>query len=640
MLELASLIILGILAQWLAWKIKTPAILPLILIGLLVGPISTLISEDGTKWVEPIWNGSKGLFPGESLFYFVSLAVSVILFEGGLTLKKSEVGNIGPVILKLISVGTLVTFIGAGLAAHFIFDLSWQISFLFSALIVVTGPTVISPILRNIPLKSHVSSVLKWEGILIDPIGALISVLMFEFIRVEGGQDFTQTALIEFGKILLFGFTFGFTFAHLLGFLIKKQIIPHYLLNVFTLATVLGVFVLADIFAHESGLLAVVVMGMVMGNKDLPNIKELLYFKESLSVLLVSILFILLAANIEIEDLLLVFNWNSLILFGIVALLVRPIGVILSSLGAGLKWNEIAFISWVGPRGIVAAGIASLFGLRLSREGVEGAEYITPLVFMIVLCSVLLNAATARVFAKLVGVFIKNSQGILIVGASSISRLIGKYLTENNRRVVLLDSNSDNVLKARKLGIDAIEGSVFADDLMNNVELNDIGFVMALTANSSINKTAIKKFKKQFGENGTFRVITADEMNNPEKNPSEGLFSPTDDYIKLTEVSRKFPTIHEIDLNSKEHYNGLIEISKTDPDIIPLFVKDEEGKLIIIPSHSSEVEISGDCQLVYVGKKIQKEEKDEQDYDDTIDQEEAEEDIQQEKQKQEEEENN
>jgi len=637
MLELASLVILGILAQWLAWKIKTPAILPLILIGLLVGPLSTLISEDGTKWVEPIWNGSEGLFPGESLFYFVSLAISVILFEGGLTLRKSEVGNIGPVILKLISVGTVVTFLGAGLAAHFIFDLSWQISFLFSALIIVTGPTVITPILRNIPLKTHVSSILKWEGILIDPIGALISVLMFEFIRVEGGQDFTQTALIEFGKILLFGFTFGFTFAHLLAFLIKRQIIPHYLLNVFILATVLGVFVLADMFAHESGLLAVVIMGMVMGNQKLPNIKELLYFKESLSVLLISILFILLAANIEIEELLLVFNWNSLILFGVVALLVRPIGVILSSLGSGLKINEIAFISWVGPRGIVAAGIASLFGLRLAREGIEGAEYITPLVFMIVLCSVLLNAATARLFARLVGVFIKDSQGILIIGASSIARLIGKYLHDNERHVVLLDNNSDNVNKARDLGIDAIEGSVYSDDLMNNIELNDIGYLMAMTGNSDINKTAITKFKKQFGEKGSFRVITADEMNNPEKNPTEGLFSHTDDYIKLTEVSRSYPKIHELTLNGKEHYEGLIEISKTDPDIIPLFVKNKKGGLTIIPSHSSDVEIEEGFQLVYLGKKIQREEKVEEDYKETIDEEEAEEDIKKEKEQQEQE---
>ena len=620
MIELAGLVIFGILAQWLAWKTKTPAILPLILIGLLVGPISTFFTEDGTKWLEPIWNGEEGVFPGESLFYFVSLAISVILFEGGLTLRKSEVGNIGPVIAKLISVGVVVTFFGAGIAAHFIYDFSWQISFLFSSLIIVTGPTVISPILRNIPLKKHVSSILKWEGILIDPIGALIAVLMYEFILVEGGKEFTQTAFIGFSKIVLFGATFGFTFAHLLALFIKKNIIPHYLLNVFTLASVLGVFVLSDQFAHESGLLAVVVMGMVMGNQKLPNIKELLYFKESLSVLLISILFILLAANIEVEDLMLIFNWKALILFGIVVLVVRPIGVMLSSIGSGLQKKEIAFISWVGPRGIVAAGIASLFGLKLVQEGVPNAEYITPLVFMIVLLSVLLNATTARLFAKLVGVFIKNSEGILVVGASSISRLIGKYLQDNNRHVVLVDNNADNVKKARALGLEAIEGSVFADELVNNIELNDIGYLMAMTANSDINKTAINRFRKEFGEKGSFRLISPDEMNDPENNPTEGLFSHTDDYIKLTEVSRRYPKIHELELNSREHYEGLVEISKTDPEIIPLFVKTDEGELEIIPSHSSEVEIGEGYFLVYLGKKIKKEEKEEEekDYEETV----------------------
>ncbi|MCX2838854.1 sodium:proton antiporter [Salinimicrobium sp. MT39] len=619
MLELAGLVILGILAQWVAWKTKTPAILPLILIGLFVGPFSTLISHDGTKWLEPIWNGEEGVFPGESLFYFVSLAIAVILFEGGLTLRRGEVGNIGPVIVKLISVGVVVTFFGAGLAAHFIYGFSWQISFLFSSLIIVTGPTVIAPILRNIPLKTHVSSILKWEGILIDPIGALIAVLMYEFIRVEGGQDFTITALTEFGKIILFGFTFGFTFAHILALLIKRNVIPHYLLNVFTLATVLGVFVLADTFAHESGLLAVVVMGMVMGNKNLPNIKELLYFKESLSVLLISILFILLAANIEISDLLLIYNWKAAMLFGAVVFIVRPIGVILSSLGSNLKANEIAFISWVGPRGIVAAGIASLFGLKLAREGVPGAEYITPLVFMVVLLSVLLNATTARIFAKLVGVFVKDAEGILIIGASSVSRLIGKYLQDNNRHVVLMDNNGDNVMKAKDLGLDAIAGSVYEDDLFNNVELNDVGYLMAMTGNSDINKTAINKFTNQYGEKGSFRLISSDEMNDPETNPSEGLFSHTDDYIKLTEVARSYPTIHEVVLNSRAHYEGLLEISKTDPDIIPLFVKTDTGELRIIPSHSSEVEINSGYQLVYLGKKIKKEEEEqEENYEETV----------------------
>ena len=621
MIELAGLIILGILAQWVAWKTKTPAILPLILIGLLVGPVSTLITEDGSKWLEPVWNGDEGVFPGESLYNFVSLAIAVILFEGGLTLRKSEIGNVGPVIIKLISLGVVVTFIGAGVAAFLIYGFSWKISFLFSSLIIVTGPTVISPILRNIPLKKHVSSILKWEGILIDPIGALIAVLMYEFILVEGGKEFTQTAFIGFAKIILFGVTFGFSFAHLLALLIKKNVIPHYLLNVFTLASVLGVFVLSDQFAHESGLLAVVVMGMVMGNTKLPNIKELLYFKESLSVLLISILFILLAANIEVEDFLLIFNWKALLLFAAVVLVVRPLGVFLSSLGSDLKKNEIAFISWVGPRGIVAAGIASLFGLRLVQEGVEDAEYITPLVFMVVLLSVLLNATTARIFARVVGVFIKNSEGILIVGASSIARLIAKYLHDNKRHVVLVDNNGENIRKARALGLDAIEGSIFADDMANNIELNDIGYLMAMTANSEINKTAINRFRKKFGEKGSFRLISADEMNDPETNPTEGLFSHTDDYIKLAEVSRRFPKIHETLLNSREHYEGLIEISKTDPDIVPLFVKKADGELEIIPSHSGEVEIGEGYFLVYLGKRIKKEEDgeaEETDYEETV----------------------
>ena len=604
MLELGGIIILGILAQWFAWKFKIPAILPLILIGLLVGPIAAeFLSDDGTKWIEPIWNGKEGLFPGESLFYFVSLAISIILFEGGLTLKMSEIKNVGPVITKLITLGSLVTFFGAALAAYFIFNLSWQISFLFSALIIVTGPTVITPILRNIPLKKDVSTVLKWEGILIDPIGALVAVLVFEFISVDAGGEFTKTALIEFGKIVLFGFTFGFTFAHALNFIINKKWVPHYLLNVFALAAVLGVFVLSDAFAHESGLLSVVVMGMVLGNSNSPYLKELLYFKESLSVLLISILFILLAANINIEDLLLIYNWKTAILFAVVVFVIRPIGVFLSTRGSSLKLNEKVFISWVGPRGIVAAGIASLFGLKLAKNGVEGAEYITPLVFMIVLGTVLLNATTARFFAKIIGVFLIKSEGVLILGASKVSRLLGHYLEINGRHVVLIDSNESNIEKAKELGLEAISTNIYSDTLMDNIELSDVGYLMALTGNPDINKYAINKFSKQFGENGTFRLVTTKEMLDDSNTPKEGLFSHKDDFNRLSELTRKHPSIQEIDLEDKTHYEKLITISNNDEDIIPLFVKDNEGELHIISSNNLAFKnIEKGYQLVYLGK--------------------------------------
>lgn len=603
MLELAGIIILGILAQWVAWRLKLPAILPLILIGLLVGPVATLYTQDGAKLIEPIWNGEKGLFPGESLYYFVSLAISIILFEGGLTLKRSEIRNVGPVITKLITLGSLVTFFCAGIAAHFIFGLSWQISFLFSALIIVTGPTVITPILRNIPLKKDISAVLKWEGILIDPLGALVAVLVFEFISVGEGQAYTLTALMEFGKILLFGFTFGFTFAHALAFTIKKNLIPHYLMNVVSLSVVLLVFVMSDIFAHESGLLAVVVMGMVMGNTDLPNIKELLYFKESLSILLISILFILLAANINMADLELIYNWKTVVLFAIIVFIIRPLGVFLSAAGSNLKIKEKVFIGWVGPRGIVAAGIASLFGSKLILQGEPGAEYITPLVFMIVLGTVLLNATTARLFAKMVGVFLEKSEGIVIIGASKVSRLIGDYLHRNNRHVVLIDNNQNNVNKAKSLGLEAFTANIYSDSLTDNIELNDVGYLMALTGNSEINKYAVNKFGKQFGENGSFRLVNADEMNNPEDNPKEGLFSHTDDFIILTEAARKYPAMHEIELKDQEHYQGLIEITKANKDIIPIFLKTTEGDIKIISSYSTEFnDIQEGYQLVYLGK--------------------------------------
>jgi len=605
MLELAGIIILGILAQWVAWRFKITAILPLILISILVGPIAAeFLSEDGSKWIEPIWNGKNGLFPGDGLYYFVSLAISIILFEGGLTLKRSEIKSVGPVITKLITLGSAITFFGAGITTHYVFNLSWELSFLFAALIIVTGPTVITPILRNIPLKKNVSAVLKWEGILIDPIGALVAVLVFEFISVGGGSGFTKTALIEFGKILLFGTTFGFTFAHALAFAINKNLIPHYLLNVVSLSTVLLVFVQSEIFAHESGLLAVVVMGMVLGNNKLENIKELLYFKESLSVLLISILFILLSANINIEDMLLLYNWKTAILFGIIILVIRPLAVFLSTTGSKLKTNEKVFISWVGPRGIVAAGIASLFGSKLLKAGVEGAEYITPLVFMIVLGTVLLNATTARLFAKLVGVFLKSSNGIIIVGASNFARLIATYLKKNDRRVVLIDNNIDNINKAKSLGLEAIEGNVYSDELLEDVELNDIGYLMALTGSATLNEYALEKFTPIFGENGAFRIISTDEMKAGDLKTGNHLFTHKDDFLNLSEIVRDFPLVNEVAINSNEHYSSILKEINEEPHAIPMFIKDNNDEIHIISSLSKDFLIEKGTTLMYLGKKI------------------------------------
>jgi len=606
MVELAGIIILGIIAQWFAWKFKIPAILPLILIGLFIGPISTLISEDGNKWIEPVWNGEIGLFPGERLFNFVSLAISLILFEGGLTLKKEEIKNVGPVIYKLITLGSFITFTIAGIAAHFIIGLNWPLSFLFSSLIIVTGPTVITPILRNLAIKKDLSTILKWEGILIDPIGALAAVLVFEFISVgnDHGTRYTQEALIEFGKIIIIGISIGFTSAYAFAMALKQKMVPHYLLNVVVLALVLFVFVLSDLFANESGLLAVVIMGMVLGNMKLDALKEVFYFKETISILLISILFILLSANINLTDLYLIYNWNSLILFVVVVLIARPIGVFLSASNSDLQLNEKLFISWVGPRGIVAAGIASLFGLKLTMQGVENANYITPLVFMIVLGTVLLNATTARLFARITKVLLIKSEGILIVGASEPARLIATYLNNNNRRVVLIDSNPKHIENAKKNNLEAISCDIYSDDLIENIELNDVGYLMALTGSNSINEYAITKLKTHFGEEGAFRLISKEEMRDPSNNPINGLFSQTDDYINISEVVRDYPNINEVNINSKEHYLKLLKATKNEIKSIPIFIQSDDGEIHIIPSNSEEMGVEQGYKMMYLGKKL------------------------------------
>jgi len=625
MVELASIIILGIFAQWLAWRFKVPAILPLLLIGLAVGPFAPYWMTDEflhgkDKWLNPIHGDTGGLFPGDNLFYFVELAIGIILFEGGLTLKRNEISSIGNIVGKLISVGSTVTFFGAAIAAHYIIDLSWSLSFLFSGLIIVTGPTVIAPILRNIPLKKDVANILKWEGILIDPIGALVAVLVYEFLRstIEGGHghgggSFSAEAIKHFLTLSLIGFSLGTIAAFVLKETIKRHWVPHYLMNVFTLAMVLLVFVGSGLLVPDSGLLTIVVFGTVLANIDLPNMEEILYFKESLAVLLISMLFILLAANINIQDLQLLLNWKSFLLFLSIILIIRPLGVFLSSRNSSLVLNEKLFISWVGPRGIVAAGIASLFGSKLLKLNIDaaaagdpipfpGAEWLTPLVFMIVLGTVLLNATTASLIAKLLGVKIATSNGTLIVGASKASRLIASYMKSQNQPVALLDSNPTNVSKAKEEGLQAFQANIYADEIRDNIELNNMGYLMALTGSNDVNKFAIKKLGADFGENGSFRIISSEEKNDTTSIPTQGLFSPVDDFINFSEVARDYPTFQEVPLESQENYELMIDKLNGSEKCIPVFIKNKEGALRIIGSNSKEEEISEGDILIYLGK--------------------------------------
>ncbi len=607
MYQLAAIIILGILAQWFAWKIKVPAILPLIIIGLLVGPISTYFTHNGLKWIEPMYKPElhHGLFPEDLLFSFVTLSIGIILFEGGMTLKIKEIKGIGPVIAKMLFWGVIVTFFGGAISVHYIFGLNWTVSYLFSSLIIVTGPTVIAPILRNISLNRNVATILKWEGILIDPIGALIAIIVFEFVVAgEGGHFLGQHAFKSFAKIVITGLSVGFTAAYFLYYLLKYKLIPDYLINIFTLALVLGVFIASDFLAVESGILSVVVMGMVLTNLKFEGLDHILHFKESLSILLISILFILLAANIDIKDLEYIWNWKVAILFALLILVIRPLMVFISTYKSGLNFNEKLFISWVGPRGIVAAGIASLFGMKLTGV-IPGAELLTPLVFMVVLGTVLINASTAKFIAKWLGVSVEKKDGVLIIGACKASRLIAKYLLDHGKHVVLLDKNKVAVFKAKEMGIEAFEADIFEDDLDEIIELNDIGYILAFTASSDVNNEVLKKYKDKFGESGAYRLITAEEMKQGKTDLEDNIFSYNDDFINIVEIARDYPDIHEVEISSKEDFMEKLKTINHNKSTIPLFLIDSKNNFKVIPADMVNFEVPEKSKIVYMGQKIQ-----------------------------------
>jgi len=599
MFELAGVLILGVLSQYFAWKFKIPAILPLIMTGLIVGPISAeYFSSDGTKWIEPIWNGTEGLLPEQILFHFISLSIGLILFEGGLTLKFSELKKMGPVIAKLITLGAITTFIGVAIPTHYILGISWEISFLFSALVIVTGPTVISPILRNIPLKKNVSTLLKWESILIDPIGALVAVLVFEFINAGEDKSYSLITFYEFSKFLFLGILIGYVSAKLIAFSIKKNLIPNFLINVLVLGSVLTVFVFSEVFAHESGLLSVVVMGVFLGNSDLPQFDDLMKFKESISVLLISILFILLASNIQLSDIKLILNWQSLLVFSILILVIRPLGVFISTSNSSLSYQEKIFISWIGPRGIVAAGIASLFGIKLVSDGMENAEFLSPMVFMVVFGTVFLNSLTARTLSKILGVFLKNSEDILIIGASKFSRQIALYLESIDKKVVLTDSNKSKVSEAKRNGLNAINSDIYSNELLNDLELSEVGYLFALTGNEEIDKYAVRKFKSQFGENGAFRLYRADEVKSSNSSDKALLFG-VEDLLRVETVGKDFSITENTVLNEEDLIEKLSSINK-EKNKIPLFLRDENNQLNFLDDLTFEQQFFKKNQLLVV----------------------------------------
>ena len=492
-LAIALIIAFGATSQWLAWRVRLPAILPLLVTGFLIGPVFNLLHP-------------TDFIPTELLFPAVSLAVGVILFEGGLTLRFPEVREVLVVVRRLFSVGALITWLGCAVAAYFIIGLDPSLSALFGALIIVTGPTVIGPLIRNVRPTVKVANVLKWEGILIDPVGALVAVLVFEYLLIGNQSEaLGQTFLLVLGVLLAGGIT-GFVGGYFLAFLLRRHLLPDNLVNVVSLALVFTVFAVSNSLVPESGLLATTLMGMVIANLRVPNISEILSFKEDLTLLFISILFIVLAANIELEAFLSVLTWQSFVLIAVIMLVVRPINIFVSAAGSTLNFKEKLFLSWIAPRGIVAASVTSLFAFELTHEGFAGAEVLEPLVFLVIVCTVVLNSLTAKPFAQLLGVAEPDPQGFLILGAHPFARRIGSLLKDEGFAVQLADTNWSNVAAARVEGLNTYYGSLLSEHSDDEVRLSGIGKLLAMTSNDEANALAALKFTREFGSQNVYQL--------------------------------------------------------------------------------------------------------------------------------------
>jgi len=488
---ISSVIALGISAQWLAWRTKLPAILLLLVFGIIAGPV--------TGWINP------DELLGDILSPFVSISVAIILFEGGLSLRMAEFRKIGGVVIKLMTIGLIITWSLAAIAAYYLLGLSIEIAVLFGAILIVTGPTVIIPLLRQVRPTENTGSILKWEGIVNDPIGAMMAVLVYEILLTGGFTNMDASSVLVIATTIIDGSFIGALGAGILYIMLKKHWIPEYLQNPITLMIVIASFTISNLLQHESGLLAVTIMGILLANQKSAKVKHIIEFKENLQVLLISALFILLASRLQISDLA-YFNFQSGLFILALLVVVRPVSIYAATWGSNLTLQEKTFLAWMAPRGIVAAAISAIFALRLEQEGFADAEKLVPYTFVVIIATVTVYGLSANPVARLLKVAKPQPNGVLFLGAHRWSLDLACQLQELGLKVMVADSNWENISKARKRNLETYHGNILTEFAMDEINLDGIGKLFALTQNDEVNALASIRFAEIFGSSNVFQL--------------------------------------------------------------------------------------------------------------------------------------
>lgn len=576
-LMLAGVGLVGLACQWLAWRMKLPAILFLLIAGFIIGPITHVFQPND-------------MF-GDLLFPLISLAVAVILFEGSLTLNLKEIREVNRTVINLVTIGALITWALTSVFTFYLLDFSWPLALLFGSLTVVTGPTVVVPLLRTVRPKSKLANILRWEGILIDPIGALFIVIVYEFIVSSSKMH----SLHVFGLILLIGIVLGGLAGMVLAQILRRRLLPEYLQPFAVLTLVLGVFAFSNTLESESGLLAVTVMGMWLANAKGVNIQNILHFKENLTILLISGLFLMLSARMELADFA-TLGGASVILFVTIQLFSRPIAIFFATIGSNLTLKEKVFIAWVAPRGIVAASISSLFAIKLVEAGVENASLLVPLTFMVIVGTVVLQSITARPLANVLKVSEPSPRGFLIAGANDIGRTLAMALKKYGYRVVTADSNWEYISKARMLGLETYYGNPMSSHAAEYLDLIGIGNLISVTSDKHFNVVLANYFRAEFGERRVFflngKTKEHEKHRLAEKKHGRTLFGDAVSYKKLASLLNQGAEIKHTKLTAEFQWQDYV-MNYVDGHRLSLFTVDPKGNIHILSNDSTHTTEAG-----------------------------------------------
>lgn len=487
----AAVLFLGVLAQWLAWKMRLPSILLLLTFGGVLG-----------EYVD------REILPSELLFPLVSLAVGVILFEGGMSLQLRELRESGAAVLGLVTVGAIITWTLSAFAVAWIMDIHLQVAAVIGGILVVTGPTVVSPLLRLIRPSRRVASTVKWEGIVIDPVGAVFALLAFNAMHAHG--FIVSSSLAAVGETILIGIVVGGSASLLLMVLLKHYMIPDFLHSPAFLATSLAAFSASNYLQEESGLLTATVMGIALANQNKVPIRHVIEFKENLQVLLIACLFIVLGSRVDVRDML-TLGWPVVGLVVVLIFIIRPLSVWFSTLGTALTTKERIFLAFLAPRGIVAAAVASVFTLEaahldLSDPIQASLDQMSPIIFVCIASTVAFYGLFSPLLARQLGLSEASPQGLLLAGADAWVRDLAHTLTAADRQVMLVDTNYSNVAAAKMSGLDAHCASILGEHVHEDIDIASLGQFLALTPNNEVNTLASREFAHEFGRRNVYQL--------------------------------------------------------------------------------------------------------------------------------------